>query len=200
LPLSVEKFLVPDEYFFRVEALVKAPKEKRVLRILGELDSRVRTLKVVYRGGRFYTSKNCTWQKEKLVCRGYQGEIAYEFSSASPEVQERVIEVFEELKSRYPRSFSYFLRGEGWRVSYIKLKKEKEALTLRLVKRTLKLARRLGNAFKGKCVVKEINYAPSGLPSFPLRAVKTMSLPEPVKSSQLIRVKALVTFECFQKD
>ncbi len=198
LPLSVERTLLPDEYFFSVEAVVKAPTEKEVLKILGILDNKIRRLKIKYKGGKFYTSQNCIWQKEGLICNGYKGTIFYTFEEKSAAIQEKAIKPFLKLKNSYPKFFSYFVRSQGWRVSYSKAKLEENRLILELIKKALNISKEIGKALSGSCYIEKIDYQSRNLPIFPLRASKNLSLPQPTKNKQEIKVRATVTFKCFQ--
>ncbi len=198
LPLSVEKSLLPDEYVFNIEATVKAATEKEVLKILGFLDKEIRQLKIKHRGGKFYTSQNCIWKKDSLVCNGYKGTIFYTFEGKSPAIQGKAIKPFLRLKKIYPTLFSYFVRSQGWRVSPSKLKLEKNRLTLELIKNALSLSKEIGRVLSGSCYIEKIDYKSRNFPVFPLRASKSLSLPHPAKDSQKLTVRATVTFKCFQ--
>ena len=198
LPLSVESALLPDEYFFRVEAVVKASTEKEVLKILGALDAKVRKLKIKYKGGKFYTSQNCIWKKESLVCQGYKGSIFYTFEGKSPVIQEKAITPFMKLKNLYPGSFSYFVRGQGWEISPSRSERERTKLILELEKKALEISKQIAQVLSGTCSIEKINYKSSNFPIFPLRAEKSLSLPEPTKDIQTLKVRAVVTLKCFQ--
>lgn len=97
ITLEEKRDLSPDILNMNFSITAKAQKESDVINILGSVDKLIRNLKVDYTGGSYSVYKDCWWEKNKLKCVGYKGDLSYSFKLKDSKEQNKILESVEEI-------------------------------------------------------------------------------------------------------
>ncbi|MCX7738123.1 MAG: hypothetical protein N2Z80_01705 [Hydrogenothermaceae bacterium] len=153
----------PDTLFLPVYVDSSGQKESEVLYILGELDKNVRALSLYYSGGSYSVYKNCWWEKEKMRCSGYKGNIQYQFRLKEPKDQNLILETLRKIKDSYGERVNYSVSNLFWGVSDNLLKIKIENLRLAIVDSAINFSREISEKLKMDCKIHKMDYEHSRL-------------------------------------
>lgn len=195
-----EKAVVePDIFILPVNTDVSGQKEAEVITILGELDKKIRSLGVDYFGGRYSVYKNCWWEKEKMRCSGYRGNISYQFRLKEPVEQNQILELLQLIKEKYGEKISYTISTPSWEVSDTTVDIKKDSLRLKIIDSALTFSKKAGEKIGKQCKIHKIDYdhpRPSFMRGYVVEQAKTLEAPEPKREIDIITVKAYVELVC----
>lgn len=199
----------PDVLNMNLSVSVKTQKESEAINILGAVDRAVRALSIDYSGGSYSVYKNCWWEKGKLKCSGYKGDLQYIFKLKDPKEQNRILEAIEGIKDRYGEVLSYTVSNPQWIVTEKKFREMENSLKLEIIDSAIEFAKKVGEKIGRKCSISNIDYdirrtywePPVLLKSTVtgIDAEKAIESPEPKKEDKTVTVKAQVRFICTEK-
>lgn len=203
ITLEDERELFPDVLNLNISLTAKASKEADVINILGEVDRVVRDLGFDYSGGTYHVTKNCIWEKDKLRCSGYKGELSYTFRLKDPNGQNRVIETVSRFKDRYGEKVSYTISNPFWSIDRKRQKEVVNILRIELIKKAQDFAGEVSKALKGPCSVSRVDFD-TVLPHKvypPIRGAElavtgSVEAPQPKAEEQTVSVRARVELVC----
>lgn len=209
ITLEEKRDVHPDVLNMNLSVSVKTQRESEAINVLGSVDKSVRALNIDYSGGSYSVYKNCWWEKGKLKCLGYKGDLNYTFKLKEAKEQNRILETIEDIKDRYGEILSYTISNPQWIVSERKFKETENSLKLEIIDSAMELAKRAGEKIGRKCFISNIDYdirrayweSPVLLKSAitGIDSEKTIESPEPKREEKTVNVKAQVRFICVEK-
>ncbi len=189
--IKKEIYLNPDEFWIGISVEASGNSEEKVISALGKADTRIKKLKLYYKGGYYRVFKNCFWENKKYICKGFKGESFYALRLDSPQEQKKVFKTLD----KYPRDYKYLVNFEEWRVSEKRIKEVEKNLEKAIFKEIFDKKRFLENQLNKKCYIKEIRFE-SGYYPFFTRSKSFSAIPEPTRNKKLFTRKARVIFVC----
>ncbi len=199
--LETQAQIEPDRYVVPLKIFIKNRSEERILATLGAIDRALRELALAYRGGEYELVPHCYWQKEKRICKGYEGGVFYSFLLKTPQEQNRIFTTLKYLQQKLPLSFGYEVERPHWEASSLKREEELRRLRLLLIEQAKKFAKEAGKRLGKICEVVAIDYSSRYIPL--LRTYKEMPMaapslaaPEPAKEKERVKVEAHVRYLC----
>lgn len=201
--------LSPDILNMNFSITAKAQREVDVINILGSVDKSIRNLKIEYTGGNYSVYKNCWWEKNKLKCSGYKGNLTYDFKLKDSKEQNKILESVEEIKEKFGENIAYSVSNPQWIITEKKYKEVENELKVEILDNLIKFSNKVSEKIGRQCFISSIDYDirrfylerpiayKSGLPDIPVE--KTIEAPEPKREDKTVTVKAYVKYLCIEK-
>lgn len=199
--LEEVKEVEPDIFRFSLSLSVKTGRERDGVNILGEVDRAIRELGFKYSGGKYSLYKDCQWEKGRLRCVGYRGDLFYNFELKEVGKQNTVLETVERLKDKFGEALSYSVSPPSWVLSKKRIREVEEELRMDIVDRALGFSKGVGDRLGKNCSLSSIEYTAAGRPIHEGARVMTLEkatveAPEPKKESVSITLSAFVRLLC----
>lgn len=201
--------LSADALHMNFSVTAKAQREIDVINILGIVDKSIRNLKIEYTGGNYSVYKNCWWEKNKLKCSGYKGNLTYDFKLKDLKEQNKILESIEEIKEKFGENMAYSVSTPQWIITEKKYKEVENELKVEILDSLLKFSDRLSEKLGRQCFITGIDYDirrfylerpivhKSRLPD--MSTERAIEAPEPKREDKSVTVKAYVKYLCFSK-
>ncbi len=209
ITLEEKKELSPDILNMNFSVTAKAQKEVEVINILGSIDKAIRNLKIEYTGGNYSVYKNCWWEKNKLKCSGYKGDLIYDFKLKDSKEQNKILESIEEIKEQFGENIAYSVSNPQWIITEKKYKEVENALKIEIIDTLIKFSNKVSEKIGRQCFISSIDYdikrfyleRPIAYKSAlsDMAAEKTIEAPEPKREDKTVTVKAYVKYLCVEK-
>lgn len=209
ITLEEKRELSPDILNMNFSVTAKAQKEVDVINILGSIDKSIRNLKIEYTGGNYSVYKNCWWEKNKLKCSGYKGDLNYDFKLKDSKEQNKILESIEEIKEQFGENIAYSVSNPQWIITEKKYKEVENALKIEIIDTLIKFSNKVSEKIGRQCVISSIDYDikrfylerpiayKSAVPDIAVE--KTIEAPEPKREDKTVTVKAYVKYLCIEK-
>ncbi len=208
ITLEEKRDLSPDILNMNFSMTAKAQKESDVINILGSVDKLIRNLKVDYTGGSYSVYKDCWWEKNKLKCVGYKGDLSYSFKLKDSKEQNKILESVEEIKEQYGEKITYTVSNPQWIITEKKYKETENILKVEIIDTAMDFAKKVGEKLGRQCSISNIEYDIKRLyweqpvvykSAIAGMADRTIEAPEPKKEDKAVTVKAQIKFVCLDK-
>jgi len=199
--LEREELIEPETMNLTLTVRTVKPAEKEVLNTLGIVDSEIKKLSLGYEGGKYSVYKNCVWERGKMKCSGYAGNVRYVFKFTDPEKQSVLFSALEALKEEKRVDFEYDVENQNWVAEREVVEKAKKQLILKTISEVKDFMEEVEKVLgSGRCVLSEVNFDEHFERFFPamMKTVPEVEVapPVPKKEKQRIFVRARVKVEC----
>ncbi len=188
MQIKQEKYVKPYLYKLSIRIETTSTSTSNLISYLGDLDKKIRSLKIKYEGGNFNIVKNCFFVKNHYTCEGYKAIDSYNFYMKSPKTQE---EIFNALNG-----INYDIVYSGFIIPKDQENKIKDTLKFDLANKSIKYAQEFSKIYNKTCFVKNIYYETHSNPAPIFRQVINMQTPIPSNSNKTISMSANLKISC----
>lgn len=203
LTIDEEEEIVRDTLVMPVYIEVLSNREIEVISILGEIDGQIKNASIEYKGGSYSVYKNCVWEKDKMKCSGYKGNLHYNFQLADANLQSKIIQIVDNAQQKYQTKVNYTISEPFWSVSGKKIKDIQNSLKIKILDKAVEFKNFLGKKMNKSCDIAEINFEQLFRPVYKPIPMETLSAqrvetPQPKQDTETIYLRALVKYRCKQ--